>query len=342
MSTNFYVYGHYTADTNELFYIGKGKNRRAWSKKRSDWWKRKVNKHGHTVKILHDNLTEDEAFAKEIELIAESKRQGIQLVNTLPGGDGIPSEMWNDPEWKDKHRHAIQEKYKDPIYREKVKQVILKRVQDPKWREANRKQLEQLRNDPEYQRKLHEGLRRMHSDPEWKRKHTKALQRVTQTPEWRERNKAALRRLSQTPEWREHIKKLTDSQKKEFTMISPEGQIVTSRGIAEFARTYGLIAANVAKVLSKKRHHHRGWRLYEPNGEIIPFDTTHPSAKTYDGFVSPDGTVYRDIVNLTQFARDHNLTPPALYHVHSGKHIHHKGWKKYIPPTDIHTQFFDL
>jgi len=67
---NFYIYGHYRNDTGELFYIGKGTSKRAWSKHgRNSYWHNIVKKHDYFVEILHDDLSEEKAFSKEKELI---------------------------------------------------------------------------------------------------------------------------------------------------------------------------------------------------------------------------------------------------------------------------------
>jgi hypothetical protein len=91
----FYVYAHRTADTNEIFYIGKGKklNKRAQegAKRRSKYWNNVVSKHGFVYEILFDNLTEEQAFDKEKELIALYGRRDIgtgTLVNLTDGGEG--------------------------------------------------------------------------------------------------------------------------------------------------------------------------------------------------------------------------------------------------------------
>jgi hypothetical protein len=101
---NHYVYAHYTADTNQLFYIGIGSHRpgetvgrkylRAYScavSQRNFLWIAKYNKHGRTVSILFDNLTEKEAKEKEIELIAQYgtciNKTGT-LCNISGGGEG--------------------------------------------------------------------------------------------------------------------------------------------------------------------------------------------------------------------------------------------------------------
>lgn len=50
------------------------------------------------------------------------------------------------------------------------------------------------------------------------------------------------------------------------------------------------------------------------------------SKKVWNGLVSPSGIVYNGIMNLSKFAREHNLNEFSLYHVVSGKNKSHKGW----------------
>lgn len=86
---------HITLDTNKVFYIGKGKGRRAnVSYARNIHWQRVVNKHGFRVEILTNNLTEPEAFALEVETIA---KYGLEnLTNLTVGGEGVSGNIpWN-------------------------------------------------------------------------------------------------------------------------------------------------------------------------------------------------------------------------------------------------------
>ena len=116
-----YVYGHYKADTGELFYIGKGTGNRAWIRwGRSTYWNRIVSKHGLVIKILEDGLTEDEAFEKETRLIEEV---GLtNLANIREGGLGNTSEsakkLWDDPEFRKKAMARKQDicKFHNEIY----------------------------------------------------------------------------------------------------------------------------------------------------------------------------------------------------------------------------------
>lgn len=85
MSKNFYVYAHYTLDTNELFYIGKGKGGRCNHKyNRNDYWNRIVNKHNYRIEKLVENLEESDAFIQEILAIKEFSPKA----NLTKGGEG--------------------------------------------------------------------------------------------------------------------------------------------------------------------------------------------------------------------------------------------------------------
>lgn len=85
-----YVYAHRISETGEIFYIGKGNNKRAWDFKhnRNQYWHNIYNKHNIKVDILADNLSEDEAFALEKRLIAELKKIGLAKANLHEGGLG--------------------------------------------------------------------------------------------------------------------------------------------------------------------------------------------------------------------------------------------------------------
>jgi hypothetical protein len=95
VNAHFYVYEHWRPDTGTIFYVGKGKGRRAQDMKgeRSRWHRfvvRKLDALGHAVevRIVYSNLVESDAFAKEIERIAYWRAQGALLVNMTNGGEG--------------------------------------------------------------------------------------------------------------------------------------------------------------------------------------------------------------------------------------------------------------
>ena len=84
----FYVYIHYTIDTNEPFYVGKGKGNRAWKTCRTKYWENIVAKHGLRVEIKYSQLDEPRAFIIEKELIKNLRAYGYQLCNLTDGGEG--------------------------------------------------------------------------------------------------------------------------------------------------------------------------------------------------------------------------------------------------------------
>lgn len=81
-----YVYKHLTIDTREIFYIGKGKERRAFEKSnsRNKLWKNIVKKHGYIVEFIKENLTEEESLILEKEEIEKHKPRA----NLSTGGRG--------------------------------------------------------------------------------------------------------------------------------------------------------------------------------------------------------------------------------------------------------------
>jgi len=97
----FYIYRHLRNDTGTPFYIGRGSQHvyagsyevfysRAFEKEtRTKRWKNIVAKHGYTVEILLDDLTLEEAKAKEVELISLYGKltTGGILVNYKDGGE---------------------------------------------------------------------------------------------------------------------------------------------------------------------------------------------------------------------------------------------------------------
>ncbi len=83
--SGYYVYGHFDLSGN-LFYVGKGKNRRAWEKDRHFIWERYVSKNlngFYDVRIIIDSLTEEDAEYIENHLMI---KHGNELVNWINFG----------------------------------------------------------------------------------------------------------------------------------------------------------------------------------------------------------------------------------------------------------------
>ena len=98
---NCYVYRHIRHDKNEVFYVGYAEKsqeyscheteyKRAYSKTRNQYWHNIVALTNYSIEIVMEDLTSDEAYAKEVELISiyGLSRDGGTLCNILPGGRG--------------------------------------------------------------------------------------------------------------------------------------------------------------------------------------------------------------------------------------------------------------
>lgn len=89
---NYYVYEWIRLDTNEPFYVGKGKGNR-WRhlvRERNLHFNRIVDSRPVAVCILENNLDEKTAFEYEVFYINEYKNLGLPLTNILDGGEQPP------------------------------------------------------------------------------------------------------------------------------------------------------------------------------------------------------------------------------------------------------------
>lgn len=238
-SNNFYVYGHYRADTDELFYIGKGSKKRAWDAyKRNPHWKNVVHKHDYVVKILYDNLTEEDAYTKEAELIDEAGL--VNLTNMTEGGLGMSSEQ--------ARRLAIQRNL-SPAYWENMMEGVRRRCANPEWQKNQVIKNQKLATDPIWKQRVNDGRRELMEDPE-------------RYAQWIEKKSKATQRLLLTPEYKKKLEDTKEHVKKKAVLISPTGEIVYMHGVKKFAREYGLDYTRVARLVRGESKSHKGWRLH--------------------------------------------------------------------------------
>lgn len=123
----FYIYVYIRPDTFAPFYVGKGVGPRALERKRSRnrFFRNIVNKLmcdglQPVCCILRDDLSEIEAFASEIELIAQLRGQGFDLANATNGGEGVTG-MKHSAETREVLRKYV-------IGKKQSAEVIAKRV----------------------------------------------------------------------------------------------------------------------------------------------------------------------------------------------------------------------
>jgi len=139
----FYVYFHYRVDTGECFYIGKGKNKRAFvSKRRNLFWCNIINKTDYKVVIAQYFEDEKDAFLFEIDMISRIN----PVANLTSGGEGVSNvkvsestrmkhkehslRMWSNPDFRQKRTRELVDATKTPEAREKSSEIQKKFFND--------------------------------------------------------------------------------------------------------------------------------------------------------------------------------------------------------------------
>lgn len=222
----FYVYAHYKPSTDVPFYIGKGKGKRAWKiTGRNEHWGRTVNKYGFEVKILYSNLSEKEAFEKEIELIETYKE--YNLTNMTNGGEGNTGYKFTEQQ---KLNHKVS-----------TKVGAQKRIKSQEWLKKMALINKEKARNPEFIKKLKESNSRR-----------------SKTESWKINNLNLVRRLAKDTEW---LRKNSESHNKEYDgFVSPSGEVYSPViGLKQFCEKHGLQQANMHKVHTGVRVHHKGW-----------------------------------------------------------------------------------
>lgn len=110
----FYVYGHYTKDTDTLFYIGKGSGNRAWTyADRGHRWTDIVTKHGLVVKLIKTDLDEQTALYEEQVLITTIGLENLTNYGMLSGAtSAMMKSVVTHPEWRRQHKKGQQKFFK--------------------------------------------------------------------------------------------------------------------------------------------------------------------------------------------------------------------------------------
>jgi hypothetical protein len=125
MNNIFYIYVHKRKTDLSVFYVGKGKDNRHKSLSgRNLHWKNIVNKHGFISEILFKDLTEEESFKIEIDLIKKYKKNGIILCNRSTGGEGAAGVIHSE-QTKEKWRIAKLGKKQSKEHAEKSRKARL-------------------------------------------------------------------------------------------------------------------------------------------------------------------------------------------------------------------------
>ena len=155
----FFVYIHKKATDGRVFYVGKGcryRHNTKWG--RSQYWHNTVNKYGYTVEIVKHNLTEDQAYQLEIQLIKKYKREN--LCNFTNGGEGAPGVTVSE-----QTKALLKKQRQSKKWRENLRQKAIERYKDPDFLAAHKERVKEIASRPEVKVKISTTLKDYFSDP---------------------------------------------------------------------------------------------------------------------------------------------------------------------------------
>lgn len=218
------VYQHIRLDTNEIFYIGIGsEKRRAYSKyKRSQFWHNIVNKVGYAVEILYENIEWEKACEIEQKLISLHGRKDLklgELINMTNGGDGRFGSVISEQTRKKMSESHLGKTSRPVGYKvlEETKQKI--RDYNATYGSKNKGKI----RSEETKRKIREALLGRPGTWIGKKHSEESLERMRDSHGRGEKNKNYGRKNSE-----ETIKKMSESAKNKIKVICPhckkEGQ----------------------------------------------------------------------------------------------------------------------
>lgn len=158
----YYVYIWYIIETNEVFYVGKGKGERyKTTSNRNKFFKDMYTSHNCDVRKIYENLTEAEAFQKEQEVIKWYRENTkFRLTNQTDGGEG--SSGWVPPlEFKEKQSKIHKSQWQDEEFREKMMAIRTDENGPYKSQQFREKisQLVQGENNPNYNNRWTEEMK---------------------------------------------------------------------------------------------------------------------------------------------------------------------------------------
>ena len=166
MSANniYYVYEWLRTDGSP-YYIGKGKKKRAFDKRRSFY------PGDDRVRLIKENLSEQEAWDLEVELIAKYGRKDLGtgiLQNKTNGGEGSSGLKRSE------------------LSKQQVSEIMKEVSADPKWKENLSKKVRKTMNDPEFKKAHAERIKQGHAESDKMVDRGKHISETKQSKEWKE------------------------------------------------------------------------------------------------------------------------------------------------------------
>jgi hypothetical protein len=222
----FYVYVDFRGDDGKPFYVGKGAEKRIKNLHRNPLHTNIKKKHGMVRKILFENLSENESFEREIQLIGELQTHidhGNGGANFTLGGDGT-SGYKHTEEQKEVKSKSVKKQWEDPEYREQMSESVKKKWEDPEYRKKMSESGKKMWEDPEFKKKMRETHKKRYEIPEAREKTSESLKKKCEDPDRKRKMSATSKKLWEDPEFRAKVleKQRLGREKKRLEKLQQE------------------------------------------------------------------------------------------------------------------------
>lgn len=198
------IYLHRRLDISDsfknVFYVGITKHDaikkhlcyRPYGKTRSKEWKNLVNNEldgKYNVEILYTNISVEEAYKKEVDLISFYGRSDLgegQLVNKSDGGKGVLNKVYTEIELKRRSEIATECNNRDGA-RERMSKKLKEITNIPERKKQMSKSAFISNNRQEVKEKISQASKKNHSDFAFKEKHRLATKNALNKKEVRDK-----------------------------------------------------------------------------------------------------------------------------------------------------------
>lgn len=280
-------------DTNGRFYVGSTKN--LYERYRTHLTDLRKNKHANRF-LQNDWNKYNQTATYTFSLLEPVAQQQTRLLVEQKWLD----KLFNDPKCCN-HKSKVNSKYRKHYSNtpEETKKKISS-IKKENWKSLD------------YRKAQIQNQKKTKNSAEGKRKQSKISKLLWKMPDYR--------------------LKTTTNQKKCYSLVDPNGNLISFKGISDFAKKHKFSISSFYKLLKGEIYQHKGWTLPGKSKKEMFEKTRDNRARAFAGtykMTSPNGAVIT-IFNMKKFCEQNNLCKQSMLKVFKGTYKQHKGWKRVI------------